>query len=133
MKVTDVSFEHTQGGLQVEDFSVRKAVWNTDGDVDGTLSALGFKPGNSRVDTVCSDSASKDGSGDGDVGTGEPMQLALQLNKPTDRTARGAILAVTYESAGQTLVHRLGFEVVLCSGPEDLPECALAGASEYDW
>ncbi|MBB1245641.1 hypothetical protein GL263_19050 [Streptomyces durbertensis] len=124
VNITDVSFEHVEGGLQVEAFATRKAVWNTDGSADGPLSEINYDPSETRVATVCDDRAGKDEDG-------LPTQLALQLNKPTDATARGVNLVLRYESAGRTHTHRVDFELVLCRGDDKHPECALKGADAY--
>jgi hypothetical protein len=120
--ITDVHMEHSEGGLRVDGFATRRKI--ATGTYPGpvtfseTLAELGFAPDARTVDTVC-------GKGDADV-----TEFALQFSKPTDATARGAIVHVTYQSGTVTLTHRIGFELILCAGNEKAAECQ---PRTFDW
>jgi hypothetical protein len=62
------------------------------------------------------------------------MRFGVEFSKPTDRTARGAIIRVTYRSGGGEYVHRIGFELILCEGDQDAhPECDFGVPEGYGW
>ncbi|PZF80296.1 hypothetical protein [Jiangella anatolica] len=119
--LTGATLEHSDG-LRLDAFAVREADWTgtrypapADGSGVATLEDYGFDPADRTIDTVCpADETDPDAP---------LMQLGLQFSKPSDATARGAVVALTYDSAGQSFVHRIWFELVLCEGPVDAAGC----------
>jgi hypothetical protein len=147
IEIIDVTFEHSEGGMRVDAFATRPLLppagetYPEPVTFTETLWERGFVPGETTVDTVCPDWS--DESGDYDVPT--PAEdgsmigttgFGVQFSKPTDQTARGAILQVTYRSNGKTFVRRIGLELILCEenhGEEDVPECEFRDLEYYDW
>lgn len=129
VEITDVSMEYTEGGFVVEAF-VTRPMLPPDGkpypqpkSMDDTLWQVGYQHGRTTVDTVCAESV--------DAGDIKNMtQVGVQFSKLTDKTARGALVRITYRSGKNTYAYRMGFEVILCETEESNPECV---DWDYDW
>lgn len=137
--VTEVTMEHTEGGLTIDAFASRPIIPGMEfpqpETFTETLWELGFQPGSTRIETVCPHDSG--GPSDDELArlTTEPVfrgftHLGIQFSKPTDETARGAIIRITYQSGDATYVHRIGFELVLCKGESDSAECDF---HDYPW
>ncbi|MBB5788874.1 hypothetical protein [Jiangella mangrovi] len=132
IRLTSAELAHSDG-VRVDAFAVLPA-----GEVEEldpatmtgeeTLEDLGLDLSSTTIDAVCPDDLGGD-SGSTDL----PMHLGLQFSKPTAATARGAIVELTYESEGETFVHRLGWEMILCEGPEHVEECQSGWPEDYGW
>ncbi|WP_117211142.1 hypothetical protein [Allorhizocola rhizosphaerae] len=129
IKIVDVSMEYTDGGFFVEAFATRPAVppagvtYPSPVTESETLWDLGYRQGDANIDTPCT-------QGMESTPTEHRTQVGVQFSKPTDKTARGALLRITYRSGDNTYSYRMGFEAVLCETEQSKPECV---AWDYDW
>lgn len=140
VEVVDVGMEHTVGGFRVDAYAFRpgtpgaghpQPVTHTE-----TLWQLGFDPGSTSIDTVCPEELGGPGESELAEVTFGPAsrgmtEVGIQFSKPSDRTARGAIIRMTYRSGAETYVHRIGFEMILCEHEDErVPECDFR---DYRW
>ncbi len=129
VQIIEVGMEYTDGGFLVQAFATRPAVppagstYPVPVTENETLWDLGYQQGHDTIDTVCTKSID-------DTPAANRTQVGVQFSKPTDKTARGALLRITYRSGSNTYSYRMGFEAVLCEGEETTPECQ---AWDYEW
>jgi hypothetical protein len=139
VEVLDVSLEHSEGGLKIDAFALTP---KTDSGLPTpvtrteTLQDLGFQPASNVIRTRCPswatvapDEQAASQSYASEEGRGV-TDLELQFSKPGEKTARGGIILVKYKSGNETLIHRVGFGLVLCAGDAEIPECE---ANSYGW
>lgn len=129
VQVVDVTMEHTQGGFFVQAFATRPVTppagvkYSLPSTSNETLWDIGYQQNNTTIDTVCDQSIEN-------TTADHRTQVGVQFSKPTNKTARGAVLQITYRSGDKTYSYRMGFEAVLCETEESHPECATW---DYDW
>lgn len=129
VQIVDVNMEHTQGGFFVQAFATRPVIppagvkYSLPSTSNETLWDIGYQQGNAIINTVCDQSVE-------DTAAEHRTQVGVQFSKPTDKTARGAVLHIAYRSGDKTYSYRMGFEAVLCETEESNPECETW---DYDW
>ena len=105
------------GGLAVRAFAVRPNPMERGGAGFGaeqtTLRAAGFNPAARTVDAVCVNGASRAASVAAESGV-RSVELAVEVVKPSDATASGQALDITYSIQGEPHVMRWPFGVTLC-------------------
>ena len=107
--------EHTEGGFTVEAFATQpdtrgaKPAANTE-----TLWEFGYKREHTTIDTMCD----------------RMTWLGVQFSKPTDATAKGAIMLISYRSGSRIYTSRMGLSAVLCATHISSDECIPL---KYDW
>ncbi len=121
VEVTEVVMEHVEGGLRIDayGFRPRLPLGPQPETFTETLAELGYQPDWTTIHTVCDhehggpsdEELARAGFGAVDRGVTE---FAIEYNKPTDKTARGAGVRLTYASGGNTYIYRVGFEIILC-------------------
>lgn len=129
VEIVDVTMERAEGGFVVQGFATRPMVppngtpYPQPVTFNESLWELGYQPGNKTIDTVCVEPSEN-------TPAEHRTQVGVQFSKLTDKTARGALLRITYRSGDKTYAHRMGFEAVLCETEASNPECE---AWDYDW
>jgi hypothetical protein len=137
VEVTEVAMEHAEGGLRIDAFGLRPRLplGPQPETFTETLAELGYQPDMTTITLVCDEDLggpsdeelARAGFGAVDRGVTE---FAIEYNKPTDKTARGAGLRLTYTSGGESYVYRVGFEIILCEFwvvGVVVPECEVRG------
>jgi hypothetical protein len=142
VEVIEVTMEHTEGGFRIDAYAFRPMQASPEGDYHypttftETLWELGFESGSTTIDLVCPEELGGPSDDElADVATESVnrglVEFGIQFSKPTDATARGAIIRLTYRSGGKTYVHRTGFELILCEqADQSVPECDFR---DYPW
>jgi hypothetical protein len=123
VEITSVDFEHSAGGLSVDDFAVQDIEeYSGLDESDGYhLADHGFELGEARVEVVCS-------SDEDDPDTDIPHAvLGIEVSKPTDDTATGTNMVIRYRTAnGQEDELVWDFDLVLCGTDNSNGECDQA-------
>jgi hypothetical protein len=125
VRIVEVSLDQVEGGLRVDAFAVRPygpeyPDWEAD---EQTLWELGFTQGEAWVDAICPDDSEPDDSESEDfdptTNHGRWMHLGIQFSKPTEATARGATLVISYlpERSSRIRTLKIPFGLVLCEEP----------------
>lgn len=136
VQIVNVSMKDTDAELRVDAFAVRifgpdYPDWEKD---EQTLWELGFAEGDLWVDVVCpkdNDDQEEKGNPDRTQNHSQWVQLGLQLSKPSDATARGSTMVISYVPEGRSRQRTLEIPMglVLCEGQTTdhtgsvVPEC----------
>lgn len=147
VEVTEVAMLHVEGGFRVDEYALRHSVvyspeptsfeYPEPETFTETLKELGFSLEAKTIDTVCPPEL---GGPTDEEAThlAVPVvrgvtELGVQFSKATERTARGAVLEVTYSSGDRTHTHRIGFEMILCEHAEQEDVAAECAFRERSW